>query len=185
VAGAPARAGRWAEVAEASGPDPLECETDVGGDPSFPFGAYLAAVEVDTETGQTQLRRLITVDDAGRILNPLLAEGQVHGGIAQGVAQALLEEFLYDEGANPLTTTFADYAVISAPELPSFESALYETPSPNNPLGAKGIAESGTIGAPPAVQNAVVDALSHLGVRHLDLPCSPQRVWEAIRQARA
>ena len=184
VAGAPARAVRWEEVADAAGPDPLECETDVGGDPSFPFGAYVAAVEVDTETGATRLRRLITVDDAGRILNPLLAEGQVHGGVAQGVAQALLEEFRYDEDANPLTSTFADYAIISAPELPSFESTTYEVPSPNNPLGAKGIAESGTIGAPPAVQNAVVDALSHLGIRHLDLPCSPERVWEALHQAR-
>jgi carbon-monoxide dehydrogenase large subunit len=156
----------------------------VGGDPSFPFGAYVAAVDVDTETGATRLRRLITVDDAGRILNPLLAEGQVHGGVAQGVAQALLEEFRYDVDAIPLTSNFADYAVISAPELPSFESTMYEVPSPNNPLGAKGIAESGTIGAPPAVQNAVVDALSHLGIRHLDLPCSPERVWEALHQAR-
>jgi carbon-monoxide dehydrogenase large subunit len=185
VAGAPAHFVRWEEVAEAAGPDPLECETDVGGDPSFPFGAYVAAVEVDTETGGVRLRRLITVDDAGRILNPLLAEGQVHGGAAQGVAQALLEEFRYDEAANPLTTTFADYPVISAAELPSFESALYETPTPNNPLGAKGIAESGTIGAPPAVQSAVVDALSHLGIRHLDLPCSPERVWEAIQRVRS
>ena len=187
VAGAPVRSVRWEEVAEAaqtSGSDPLSCEADVGGDPSFPSGAYLAAVEVDTETGQTRVRRLITVDDAGRILNPLLAMGQVHGGVAQGVAQALYEEFVYDEDANPLTTNFADYAMISAPELPAFESSLYETPSPNNPLGAKGIGESGTIGAPPAVQSAVVDALSHLGVRHIDLPCTPQRVWEAIRDAR-
>jgi aerobic carbon-monoxide dehydrogenase large subunit len=188
VAGAPVRSVRWEEVAgaaEASGSDPLSCEADVGGDPSFPSGAYLAAVEVDTETGATRMRRLVTVDDAGRILNPLLAMGQVHGGAAQGIAQALYEEFVYDQDANPLTSTFADYAVISAPELPSFESVMYETPSPNNPLGAKGIGESGTIGAPPAVQSAVVDALSHLGVRHIDLPCSPQRVWEAIRQAGA
>ncbi|MBO0747167.1 MAG: xanthine dehydrogenase family protein molybdopterin-binding subunit, partial [Acidimicrobiaceae bacterium] len=183
VAGAPVRAMRWEEVAEASGTDPLACEADVGGDPSFPSGAYLAAVEVDTETGGVRLRRLVTVDDAGRILNPLLTRGQVHGGAAQGVAQALYEQFVYDDEANPLTTTFADYAIISAPEVPSFESHLYETPSPNNPLGAKGIGESGTIGAPPAVQSAVVDALSHLGVRHIDLPCSPERVWEAIRQA--
>jgi carbon-monoxide dehydrogenase large subunit len=184
VAGAPARAVRWKDVASAT-VDPLSCEADVEGPPTFPFGAYVAVVEVDRGTGHTALRRMVTVDDAGRILNPLLAEGQVHGGVAQGIAQALLEEFSYDVDGNPLTSNFADYPVISATELPFFECALIETPSPNNPLGAKGIGESGTIGAPPAVQNAVVDALSHLGIRHIDMPCTPERVWRALHDVGA
>ncbi len=123
------------------------------------------------------------VDDAGTIINPLLAHGQVHGGIAQGVAQALLEEVLFDGDGNPLTSNFADYGVISPAELPSFEVLMMETPTPLNPLGAKGIGESGSIGSTPAVQNAVVDAVTHLGVRHIDIPCTPQRVWRAIRAA--
>jgi aerobic carbon-monoxide dehydrogenase large subunit len=138
-------------------------------------------VEVDTETGDARLREIHAVDDAGRILNPLLAEGQVHGGLAQGVAQALYEEMAYDEYGNPLTATFADYAVITACEVPMFERVTMETETPVNPLGAKGIGESGTIGATPAVWNAVVDALSPFGVRHLDMPCTPERVWRAVR----
>jgi carbon-monoxide dehydrogenase large subunit len=162
----------------------LRCETDFAGEgPTFPFGAYVAVVEVDTETGAVVLQRLVTVDDAGTVLNPLLALGQVHGGVAQGIAQGLFEEFAYDDDGNPRTSTFADYLIPSAADLPSFECALMETPSPNNPLGFKGIAESGTIGAPPAVQNAVVDALAHLGVRHLDLPITPERVWRATRMS--
>ena len=152
--------------------------------PTFPFGAHVAVVEVDTETGKATLRRVVTVDDAGTVINPLLAEGQRHGGIAQGAAQALLEEVVYDADGNPLTATFADYAFVTAAELPSFELAGMETPTTYNPLGAKGIGEAGTIGSTPAVQNAVVDALSHLGVRHIDMPASPQRVWEALRAAR-
>lgn len=183
VAGAPAVSVGWEEVARTSAEDPLRCEADVGGDPSFPSGAYVAAVEVDTETGGVSVRKLVTVDDAGRILNPLLASGQVHGGVAQGVAQALMEAFVYDADGNPLTASFLDYPVISAAELPSFDSAFVETPSPNNPLGAKGIGESGTIGAPPAVQNAVVDALRHRGVTHIDMPCTPERVWRALEAA--
>ncbi len=140
-------------------------------------------VEVDTETGDVRLRRLVAVDDAGRVLNPLLAEGQVHGGLAQGVAQALFEEVRFDADGNPLTTNFADYAIPSAAELPSFELVAMETPTSVNPLGAKGIGESGTIGSTPAVQNAVFDALAHLGVRHVDMPCTPERVWRAIRAA--
>src|SRR5207248_3323340 len=148
--------------------------------PTFPFGAHLAVVEVDMETGRVELQRLVAVDDAGRILNPLLAEGQVHGGLAQGVAQALLEEFRYDGDGNPVTANLADYAFISAAELPSFETVHMETPTPLNELGAKGIGESGTIGSTPAVQNAVVDALAHLGVRHIDMPTTPERVWRAL-----
>ncbi len=151
--------------------------------PTFPFGAHLAVVEVDTETGKVVLRRMVTVDDAGTVINPLLAEGQRHGGIAQGAAQALFEEVRYDAEGNPLTSTFADYAFPSAAEFPSFELADMATPTSYNPLGAKGIGEAGTIGATPAVQNAIVDALSHLGVRHIDMPASPQRVWQALRAA--
>ncbi len=124
----------------------------------------MAVVEVDTETGRVKLVRHVACDDAGRIINPLILEGQVHGGIAQGAAQALLEEFRYDEDGNPITGNFADYAFISAAELPSFERVAMETPTPINPLGAKGIGESGTIGSTPAVQSAVVDAVAHLGV---------------------
>ena len=152
---------------------------------TFPFGAHVAVVEVDTETGKTVLRRVVTIDDAGVVVNPLLAEGQRHGGIAQGAAQALLEEVVYDADGNPLTSTFADYAFVTATEVPSFELADMETPTSYNPLGAKGIGEAGTIGSTPAVQNAIVDALAHLGVRHIDMPASPRRVWEALRSAQA
>jgi carbon-monoxide dehydrogenase large subunit len=150
---------------------------------TFPFGAHVAVVDVDTETGKVRLRRLVTVDDAGVVLNPLLAEGQRHGGIAQGAAQALLEEVVYDADGNPLTASFADYPFLSATEVPSFELVDMVTPTTYNPLGAKGIGEAGSIGATPAVQNAVVDALSHLGVRHVDMPTSPQNVWRAIAAA--
>jgi carbon-monoxide dehydrogenase large subunit len=190
VAGAPGAATvSWDELAvevhaEGSGQPGLACETDFDGDgPTFPFGAYLAVVEVDRDTGAVTLERIVTVDDAGTILNPVLALGQVHGGLGQGVGQALFEEFLYDADGNPLTASFADYAFPSAADLPSFECHLIETPSPNNPMGFKGIAESGTIGAPPAIQNAVVDALSPFGVRHVDLPLTAERVWRAIESA--
>jgi carbon-monoxide dehydrogenase large subunit len=151
--------------------------------PTFPFGAHVAVVEVDTETGKVVLRRVVTVDDAGTVVNPLLAEGQRHGGIAQGAAQAFLEEFVYDAEGNPLTASFADYPFLSATEVPSFELVDMATPTSYNPLGAKGIGEAGTIGATPAVQNAVIDALAHLGVRHIDMPASPQRVWRALQSS--
>ena len=150
---------------------------------TFPFGTHVAVVEVDTETGKVTLRQMVTVDDAGFVLNPLLAEGQRHGGIAQGAAQAFLEEFVYDADGNPLTASFADYPFLSATEVPSFDLADMATPTSYNPLGVKGIGEAGTIGATPAVQNAVVDALAHLGVRHIDMPASPQRVWRALQAA--
>ena len=120
------------------------------------------------------------VDDCGVIVNPLLVDGQVHGGLASGIAQALWEQFLYDADGNPITSTLAEYGIPSAAELPSFATAHTETPSPTNELGAKGIGESATVGSTPAVQNAVVDAVSHLGVRHIDMPCTPERVWRAI-----
>ena len=152
---------------------------------TFPFGAHVAVVDVDIETGRVDLRRMITCDDAGRIINPLLVEGQRHGGIAQGAAQALLEEIRFDDDGNPITSNFADYGIISAAELPTFELETMETPTPANPLGAKGIGESGAIGATPAVQSAVCDAVAHLGVRHIDIPCTPERVWRAIEAAKA
>ncbi|MDQ1397975.1 MAG: aerobic carbon-monoxide dehydrogenase large subunit [Acidimicrobiaceae bacterium] len=189
VAGVPSTAMTWAELAKAAtndGGDPLAAALDFEqSGATFPFGAHVAVVEVDMETGRVTPIRHIAVDDCGRILNPLIVTGQQHGGIAQGMAQALWEEVVFDEDGNPLTSTLADYAMPSAAEFPSFESANTETPTPLNPLGAKGIGESGTIGSTPAVQNAVVDALSYLGVRHVDMPCSPQRVWRAIEDAKA
>jgi carbon-monoxide dehydrogenase large subunit len=195
VAGAPATALSWGELALAAGdpakrPDDLEgglrSELDFNqGEATYPFGAHVAVVEVDTETGRVEQLRHVAVDDCGRVLNPLLVAGQQHGGIAQGVAQALYESVEYDEDGNPRTASLLDYAMPSAAELPSFEAANTETPTPLNPLGAKGIGESGTIGSTPAVQNAVVDALSIYGIRHLDMPLTSERVWQAIRDAPA
>ena len=193
VAGVPATALGWGELATAAGDAKrrpadwegnLAAELDFNqGDATYPFGAHIAVVEVDTETGRVELLRHIAVDDCGRVLNPLLVAGQQHGGIAQGVAQALYEGVVYDDDGNPLTANLMDYAMPSAAELPSFEASNTETPTPLNPLGAKGIGESGTIGSTPAVQNAVIDALSHLGIRHLDMPLTSERVWRAIRDA--
>jgi carbon-monoxide dehydrogenase large subunit len=195
VVGAPSATVSWAELAKAAadasrlpeGMEPgLDAEADFETpDSSYPFGAHVAVVEVDVETGLSRLVRHVTVDDSGKILNPLLAEGQIHGGIAQGVAQALYEEMAYDEDGNCVTGSLVSYALPTASELPLFETARTETPSPLNPLGAKGIGESGAIGATPAVWNAVVDAVSHLGVDHIEMPATPQRVWEAIRAASA
>jgi carbon-monoxide dehydrogenase large subunit len=185
VRGDPASARTWAEVAEHAGAEGLTASVNyTEGAPTFPFGSHVAVAEVDTETGKATLVRHVTVDDAGTVLNPVLAEGQRHGGIAQGVAQALLEEVIYDADANPLTASLADYAAITATELPSFELLTSETPAAANPLGFKGIGEAGTIGATPAMQSAVVDAVSHLGIRHIDMPTTPVRVWEAISAAR-
>jgi carbon-monoxide dehydrogenase large subunit len=179
VAGTPTIARSWADLARA---EPLAAEFDFDPDgATFPFGAHVAVVEVDIETGEARLVRHIACDDAGTILNPLLVEGQVHGGVAQGAAQALFEGVMYDDDGNPVTANFLDYAFPSAAELPSFERVTMETPTPLNPLGAKGIGESGTIGSTPAVQNAVIDALSHLGVTHVDMPCTPERVWNAMQ----
>jgi len=184
VAGSPKPAIGWDQIAKAEG-DPLVGVSDFkAAQPTFPFGAHVAVVEVDTETGRVTVQRVIAVDDAGTLINPLIVDGQIHGGIGQGVAQALLEWMQYDEDGNPVTSNFADYPIISAAELPSFELVHMETPTWVNPLGAKGAGESGTIGSIPAVLNAVIDALAPLGVRHLDGPATPQRVWQAIQQAR-
>jgi carbon-monoxide dehydrogenase large subunit len=186
VAGTPAVSVGWDDIARRHGEDDdeglgLRCESDFENEhPTVPYGAYVCVVEVDRMTGGCDLLRMVSVDDAGTILNPLTALGQVHGGIGQGLAQAMFEEFVYDEDGNPLTSTFLDYTFPSAADLPAYESILMETPSPFNPLGFKGIAESGAIGAPPALQNAVVDALAHLGVRHIDMPVTPERIWRAI-----
>jgi aerobic carbon-monoxide dehydrogenase large subunit len=176
----------WGRLAQLAGTDGLAADVHFTSDKAtFPFGAHVAVVEVDAETGKVRLVRHVTVDDAGPVLNPVLAEGQRQGGIAQGAAQALLEEVLYDTEGNPVTSTLVDYPFITATELPSFELVDMATPTPLNPLGVKGIGEAGTIGATPAVQNAVVDAVSHLGVRHIDMPTTPERVWTAINEARA
>jgi carbon-monoxide dehydrogenase large subunit len=181
VAGVP---DRFVSFAELAADEPLAAHTVFSAPgATYPFGAHLAVVEVDVPTGKATLQRLVAVDDSGTIVNPLLAEGQRHGGLAQGAAQALLEEVLFDQDGNPLTASFADYGIVTAAELPDFELVPMETPTHYNPLGAKGIGESGTIGATPAVQNAVIDAVAHLGVRHIDMPATPQRVWRAIQEA--
>ena len=191
VAGVPAKTVSWAELASAARTEDLPggklaAETDFNqGEASYPFGAHVSVVEIDPDTGDTRVVRHVAVDDCGRILNPMLVEGQVHGGVATGISQALYEETTYDDDGNPRNTNFADYAIPAASELPRFETAHTETPTPLNPLGAKGVGESGTIGSTPAVQSAVLDALSPLGVSHLDMPYTPQRVWRAIAAAEA
>jgi len=150
----------------------------------FPFGTHVCVVEVDEETGKVDLLRYVAVDDCGNQINPMIVEGQIHGGVVQGVAQALFEEASYDEDGNLLTSTLADYLVPSAAEMPSFELGFQVTPSPTNPLGVKGIGEAGTIASTPAVINAIVDALSPLGVTDIRMPASPQRVWQTIQEAK-
>jgi carbon-monoxide dehydrogenase large subunit len=195
VRGVPARSVPWATVAEIAS-DPARCPEGVEGglyaDPGFeqsatgtsPYGCHIAVVEVDVETGATSLRQLIAADDCGVIINPMLVEGQVHGGLVAGIAQALFEESRYDDDGNLVTSTFAEYLIPSAAEVPSFETTHTVTPTPHNPLGVKGVGEAGTTGSLAAVHNAVVDAVSHLGVRHIELPLSPERVWSAIQAAR-
>ncbi|GAA1012257.1 carbon monoxide dehydrogenase [Streptomyces sp. F-3] len=152
---------------------------------SYPHGTHLCAVEVDTETGQTRIRSYVCVDDVGRVINPMIVEGQVHGGLAQGIAQALYEEAVYDTEGNLVSGTMADYLVPSAADLPEFVTDRTETPASTNPLGVKGVGEAGTIASTPAVVNAIVDALRPLGVHDVPMPCTPERVWEAIRSAQS
>jgi len=191
VAGSPDEVKSWPEVAAAAAAkEGTERGLVVEGSftaqgATFPFGAHLAVVEVDTGTGRVDLTRVVSVDDAGKIVNPIAAEGQRHGGIAQGAAQALLEEMRYDPDGNPVTGNFADYGFITADLLPSFELVDMATPTTVNPLGVKGIGESGTIGATPAVQNAVIDAVAHLGIRHIDMPTTSEKVWRAIQEGAA
>jgi len=184
IVGDPDKSLTWSQVASAADQGLIVANVRFTADrPTFPFGTHLSLVEVDIETGKVTLLRHVTADDAGPVLNPILFDGQRHGGIAQGAAQALCEEILYDSDGNPLTSTLADYAAITATELPSFELLTSETPTPGNPLGVKGIGEAGTIGSTPAVHNAVIDAVSYLGVRHIDMPMTPERVWTAIQKA--
>jgi len=190
VAGTPNVSVNWKEVAAAvhGGQLPealqseLKADTDYepGGE-TYPFGAHACTVEIDPETGAIELTRYVSVDDCGKVINPLLVEGQVHGGIAQGVGQALLEGALYDEFGNLVSGSFMDYTMPRADNFPVFETNRTETPSPLNPLGVKGIGEAATIGSTPAVANAVIDALAHLGVRHLDLPLTAEKVWSAMQ----
>ena len=182
VAGTPAVTADWDQVMQAIG-EPLREDAVFAAGPSYPFGAHVAQVSIDTETGDVRLDRLVAVDDCGTIMNPLLVDGQIHGGAAQGIAQALYEQIVYDEDGNPLTSTFADYLLPSAAELINYEVVEHETPSPNNELGAKGIGESGTIGSTPAVVSAVLDALAPFGIEHLDMPLSPHRIWTALQAA--
>jgi aerobic carbon-monoxide dehydrogenase large subunit len=188
VTGAPEPALSWGDLAarlDSQGQlGELSAEVDFqAAQPTFPFGAHVAVVEVDTETGAVELQRMVAVDDAGRIINPLVAEGQVHGGVAAGIAQALYEELTYDSDGNPQNANLVTYGIPAATELPAIEVVGMETPTPINPLGVKGIGESGTIGATPAVHNAVIDALAPYGVRHIDMPVNGETVWRAIQAA--
>ena len=197
VAGVPATALSWGNLAAASkkevpkgilnsedGMEGLAAQLDFKQENgTFPFGTHISVVDVDLETGEVTLVRHVAVDDAGTVINPLIFEGQQQGGIGQGISQALYEEVLYDDEGNPQTGNFMDYAFPSAAEMIDFETHHTVTPTHLNPLGAKGIGEAATIGSTPAVQNAVIDALAHLGVRHIDMPCTPERVWKTIRAA--
>ena len=184
VAGTPAVSKTWADIASAEGAGISAKDNISVPGPTFPFGAHVAVVEVDTDTGKVTHIAHVACDDAGTVLNPMILEGQIHGGVAQGAAQALLEEVRYDSDGNPITSNLADYAFISAAEVPSVTVVHMETPTPRNAIGAKGIGESGTIGSTPALQSAVVDAVSHLGVRHIDMPTTAEKVWSAIQSAR-
>jgi aerobic carbon-monoxide dehydrogenase large subunit len=188
VAGAPQAALGWGDLAarldQQDRLPELSAEVDfTAAQPTFPFGAHLAVVEVDTETGGVELKRMIAVDDAGRIINPLVADGQVHGGVAAGIAQALYEELTYDEDGNPQNSNLVTYGFPASTELVQFELVGMETLTPINPLGVKGIGESGTIGSTPAVHNAVIDALATFGVRHIDMPVNGESVWRALQDA--
>jgi aerobic carbon-monoxide dehydrogenase large subunit len=152
---------------------------------SFPHGTHLCAAEVDTETGEVAIRRYVAVDDVGKVINPLIVEGQVHGGVAQGIAQALFEEAVYDEEGNLLTGSFADYTLPSAFDLPDIVSDRTETPATSNPLGVKGVGEAGTIASTPAIVNAIVDALRPMGVNDVPMPCTPERVWRSLQEVSA
>ena len=149
---------------------------------TFPFGSYICVVDIDKGTGQVHVRRFVAVDDCGNIINPMIVDGQIHGGLTMGLAPSLYEEITYDEQGNNLAGTFMDYLLPTAMETPAWETGKTITPSPHHPLGAKGVGESATVGAPPAIANAVVDALSHLGVEHIDIPITPQKVWAILHE---
>ena len=150
---------------------------------TFPFGAYVAVVDIDPGTGQVKVRRFVAVDDCGTRINPMIIEGQVHGGLAEGLGIALMQVIDFDEDGNCLNGSFMDYLIPTAMEVPEWELGHTVTPSPHHPLGAKGVGESPNVGSPPAIVNAVVDALSPFGVRHVEMPCTPSRVWRAMQGA--
>ena len=193
VQGAPAEAKSFQEVALAAywydglpeGVEPGLEATSIYDPENFtwPFGTHICTVEVDADTGDVSVLRYVAVDDVGNVINPMIVEGMVHGGVAQGIGQALWEEGVYDDDGQLITGSMLDYAVPQAASLPAFETARTVTPSPTNPLGVKGAGETGTIAASPAVINAVVDALSHLGVKHLDMPAKAEKVWRIMQDA--
>jgi carbon-monoxide dehydrogenase large subunit len=193
VQGAPAEAKSFGEIALAShlasslpeGMEPGLEATSFFDPPNFtwPSGTHVAIVEVDIDTGEVSLQRYVGVDDVGVVINPMIVDGMVHGGVTQGIGQALQEEAIYDDEGQLLTGSMMDYAVPMAEVLPSFETDRTETPSPVNPLGLKGAGEAGTIAASPAVVNAVMDALAPFGVKHIDMPLKPEKVWRALRSS--
>jgi carbon-monoxide dehydrogenase large subunit len=190
VTGAPSRSVTWKQVADVaysgSGSDSIELEANETFDPKremWPFGTHLAMVRIDRDTGRVSVDRIVAVDDCGNVVNPLIVEGQVHGGIAQAVGQALVEQVVYDSAGQLMTGSLGDYAVPRAGDMPPMVLDHTVTPTPFNPLGAKGVGEAGTNGCPPAIANAVIDALSPLGITHLDVPFTSQRVWDAIQSA--
>jgi aerobic carbon-monoxide dehydrogenase large subunit len=194
VKGSPDKSMTMVEIAGAAHIPPQELPTDIEPgleetsfyDPEnfvFPFGAHACVVDVDPETGKVEVVRYVAVDDCGPAINPMLIDGQVHGGIVHAIGQALYEQVVYDEDGQLVTGTFVDYALPTAAEVPSFETDRTETPSPTNTLGVKGIGEAGTIAASPAVTEAVIDALRPLGVQWIDMPLTPMRVWQAIQAA--
>jgi carbon-monoxide dehydrogenase large subunit len=195
VRGIPSSALSWGQLARAISDDaarPPGMAPRLFAEPGFnqgggtaPFGCHIVVVEVDRETGLVQLRRVVAVDDCGVVVNPMIAEGQVHGGLVAGIGQALFETSTFDDDGNPTSTTFADYLMPSAAEFPSLETFHTVTPTPLNPLGAKGLGEAGTTGSIAAAHNAVIDAISHLGIRHVDIPLTPVRIWTAIQDATA
>jgi carbon-monoxide dehydrogenase large subunit len=194
VAGSPDRRVEWAELAKAAyqahkapagWESGLEAQTTWSpGNATWPFGTHLAMVEVDPDTGDVKLLKYVGADDCGNVINPMIVDGQIHGGIAQGVGQALFEDAAYDADGNMLATSLMDYIIPAATDLPSFDLTRTETPSPINPMGVKGVGEAGTIASAQTVVNAVIDALAPLGVRHIDMPLRPKRVWQAIQDAR-
>ncbi|MEC8358868.1 MAG: aerobic carbon-monoxide dehydrogenase large subunit, partial [SAR324 cluster bacterium] len=149
---------------------------------TFPFGSYICVMDIDPKTAEMKIRRFVAIDDCGNIINPMIVTGQIHGGLAMGIAPAMYEELIYDDDGNILNGTFMDYLLPTSVETPNWETGHTITPSPHHPLGAKGVAESPTVGAPPAVANAVVDALSHLGVTHVDIPVTPFKVWKILKE---
>jgi carbon-monoxide dehydrogenase large subunit len=195
IVGSPDSSIEWGEIAAAAylphrlGESEIEggLESHVIFDPpnaTWPFGAHLAMVEVDDDTGDVRILRYVTVDDCGNQINPMIVAGQVHGGVTHGIGQALLEEAIYDDDGNMLTGSLMDYPIPTAGDVPFYELNSTVTPTNVNSLGAKGIGEAGAIGSAQTIVNAVVDALSPMGVKHIDMPLRPKRVWAAMQEAR-